>query len=311
VTGRLLAAATAAALLVAATLAVVLARGGEAATGWERMASMSQRRSYIAAAEVAGNIYAAGGMVGETGRPLSTFARYDPTSDRWAVLRPLPVPTRAAAGAALGGRVYVIGGTTPAGNTAATWAYDPATGRWVSRASLPTARFNHSAVAVEGRIYVLGGYADGRERSEVFAYDPRADRWRLVTRLPRPTHAFGAVGFNGELWVVGGRRGEDELREVWILDPATLRWRRGPALPSPMELLGADVAGDEIHAVWESTYVVYDARTRTWRPGPRPLVTRHALEAFAVNGFLYTVGGCTTALEDSPVVERIRLSSAT
>jgi hypothetical protein len=36
-------------------------------------------------------------------------------------------------------------------------------------------------------------------------------------------------------------------------------------------------------------------------------VTRHGLEVFAAGGALYTVGGCTTALRDSPIVERLEL----
>jgi hypothetical protein len=123
-------------------------------------------------------------------------------------------------------------------------------------------------------------------------------------------HAFGAVAFRGEVWLVGGRRGESVLREVWILDPAAGRWRRGPAMPYPMELLGLAARGDELHAVWESTYQVYDAGTGRWRTGPPPRVTRHALSAFAIGGVLYTVGGCTTALRDSPVVERLTLGRA-
>jgi hypothetical protein len=75
-----------------------------------------------------------------------------------------------------------------------------------------------------------------------------------------------------------------------------------------MELLGAAVAGDQIHVIWESTYQIYDASASTWRRGPRPLVTRHALSAFYADGALYTVGGCTTALRDSPVVERRELA---
>jgi hypothetical protein len=263
---------------------------------------MSQRRSYLAAAELDGAIYAAGGMVGETGRPLATFGRYDPEADRWTTLTGLPVATRAAAAATVGDTIYVVGGTTPAGNTAATWAWD---GRdWTARAPLPHAVFNHSAVALGGRLYVLGGFAEGRERREVYRYDPAADRWALVTRLPRPNHAFGAVAYRGELWTLGGRRGEDVLRQVWIWSPGTGRWRRGPAMPKRMELLGAAVAGDDIHAVWESTYQIYDGATGGWRQGPTPLVTRHALEAFAIGGRLFTVGGCTTMLRDSPVVER-------
>jgi N-acetylneuraminic acid mutarotase len=277
-----------------------------AEAGWTQVASMSQRRSYIAAAQVDRFIYAAGGMVGETGRPLATFARYDTRRDVWETLRRLPVATRAAAAAAVDGVVYVIGGTTPAGNTRAVWAWDGSS--WRARAPLPVARFNHAAVALDGRIWVLGGYAGGREHADVFVYDPAADAWRRSAPLPRPTHAFGAVAFGRELWVIGGRRGESILREVWTLAPdGDGAWRRGPALAEPMELLGAAVVEDEIHAVWEHVYQVYDASDGGWRQGPRPLVTRHGLEVFAAGGALYTVGGCTTALRDSPVVERLEL----
>lgn len=207
----LLAALVAAAVVVAAGAVLVLRDGDEPAP-WRYGQAMSQRRSYIAAAEVDGRIYAAGGMVGETGRPLATLQRYDPAGNAWTTLEPL--------------------------------------------------------------------------------------------------HAFGALVFRGELWVIGGRRDQAIVRTVWILDPAGGRWRRGPAMPKPMELLGVAAAGDEIHAVWESTYQVYDAGTGRWSDGPRPLVARHALEAFTVGGTLYTVGGCTTQLRDSPVVERRRVSRA-
>jgi hypothetical protein len=138
-------------------------------------------------------------------------------------------------------------------------------------------------------------------------YERARARWRRGTPLPRATHAFGAVAFRGDVWVVGGRRGEDVLREVLILDPRTERWRRGAAMPRPMELLGLTVRGDELHAVWESTYQVYEAASKRWRQGPRPGVTRHALASFAIDDVLYTIGGCTTALRDSPIVERLAL----
>jgi len=80
-------------------------------------------------------------------------------------------------------------------------------------------------------------------------------------------------------------------------------------MPEPMELLGAAVVGDEIHAIWESTYQIYDADTGSWSTGPRSLVTRHGLQTFYVDGALFTVGGCTTKLVDSQVVERRVLPS--
>jgi Kelch motif len=270
--------------------------------GWERAASMSQRRSYIAGARLGDAVYAAGGMVGETGRPLATFSRYDPARDDWTQLPQLPVATRAAAAAALDGTIYVAGGSTPDGNTAAVWAWDGA--RWRARAPLPRPLFNQAMVVVGGTLYALGGYADGRELRDVYRYEPAGDRWVLATRLPRPNHAFGAVDFRGELWTIGGRRGERVLREVWIWSPATGRWRRGPTLPRPMELLGATVSGDEIHAVWESTYQIWDASEGRWMQGPPLRVPRHGLQVFAVGDTLLAVGGCTTDLHDSQVVER-------
>jgi hypothetical protein len=299
-----------AALLVFALVAVAALFGtrtpgpAEAeAAPWTFAQAMSQRRSYVAAALVNGQIYAAGGMVGETGRFLAVFQRYDPRADTWTTLRRLPEPVRAGAGAALGGKVYVIGGQVPEGDGRQVYAYDVAAGRWEERAPLPEPRFNVAAVTLDGRIYAIGGFGGETEHADVFVYDPAADEWSLGTPLPEPNHTFGAVVFRGEIWVIGGRRGERILREVSIYDPRTDRWRAGPELPKPMELVGAASAGDQIHAVWEDTYQIYDAGEGRWSQGPRSLVTRHGLKTFYVRGALYTVGGCTTELRDSQVVE--------
>jgi hypothetical protein len=77
-----------------------------------------------------------------------------------------------------------------------------------------------------------------------------------------------------------------------------------------MELLGATAAGDEIHAVWEHTYEIYDGASGRWRAGPAPGVPRHALSLFALGRRLYAVGGCVTPqLVDSQAVEVRSLGS--
>ena len=307
---RGLAALAVAALAVslAAALGALHGSPGEAeAAPWTYAQAMSQRRSYIAAAQLGEEIYAAGGMVGESGRRLATFQRFDPKTNAWQTLAPLPQPVRAATAAALPGAVYVIGGDPVHGDGREVYAYDVARGVWEERAPLPAPRINHSAVAFEGKIYALGGYAGGTEHADVFVYDRRTNRWRKGVPIPEPEHAFDAVVFRGEIWVIGGRRGDRVLRSVWIYNPGARRWRAGPELPKPMELLGAAVAGDEIHAIWESTYQIYDARTGKWRDGPPSLTARHGLNTFYVDGALFTIGGCTTALHDSQVVERRRL----
>ncbi|MGH3039384.1 MAG: Kelch repeat-containing protein [Gaiellaceae bacterium] len=294
-------------VLAIVALAAVLGTRGSAeaeAVPWTYRESMSQRRSYVAAADIGDQIYAAGGMVGETGRPLDLLARYDPTADSWETLSRMPEAVRAGAAAAVDGVLYVIGGTTAQGNSRAVYAYDPATDEWSERAPLPEPRFNHAALTLGGKVYVLGGFHEGVERDDVFVYDPATDQWSEGPALPFANHAFDAVPFKDEIWMIGGRRGDEILRDVLILNPATGEWREGPTMPEPMELLGAAVAGDEIHAVWESTYQIYDAESGTWTYGPRSLTTRHGLQTFYVDGALFTVGGCTTALRDSQVVER-------
>ena len=275
---------------------------------WTYASAMSQRRSYMAAAELEEQIYAVGGMVGETGRYLSVAQRFDPRENSWSGLPRLPEAVRAGVGAAVDGKVYVIGGQTLESDGSQVYALDVESETWEKRAPLPEPRFNMAAVTFGGKVYAMGGYEGGDERADVFVYDPAADSWSTGTPLPTPNHTFGAVVFNGEIWAIGGRRGEEVLTDVWIYNPETGRWRPGPELPEPMELVGAAVAGDEIHAVWESTYQIYDRDTGEWRSGPRPLVTRHGLKAFAVDGTLYTIGGCTTDLQDSQVVEQRAVS---
>jgi N-acetylneuraminic acid mutarotase len=293
--------------LAVAFAAVVGTRGAAdapaGAAPWRLAQAMSQRRSYVAAAELGGKIYVAGGAVGEAGRFLAIFQRFDPQTNSWTTLERLPQPIRAAAGAGLEGKIYVIGGQTEGGASREVWAYDVARGGWKERSPLPEPRFNISAVAFDGKIYAMGGFSGSTETADVEVYDPQSDTWSRGIPLPAPNHTFGAVVFQGEIWAIGGRRQDRILRDVWIFDPADRLWRRGPSMPKPMELVGAAVVDDQIHAVWESTYQIYDGSTGRWSAGPRPLVTRHGLKAFAVDGSLYTVGGCTTALHDSQVVE--------
>ena len=93
-----------------------------------------------------------------------------------------------------------------------------------------------------------------------------------------------------------------------MLAPGARRWRAGPPLARPMELLGADIAGGRIHAIWEHTYLIYDPATG-WHSGPSPRVPRHGLAVFALGRDLLAIGGCTTDLHDSQVVERRRLAA--
>ena len=134
----------------------------------------------------------------------------------WQTRRRLPEPVRSRRGAALGGRFYVVGGTTPDGGGRQVLRLRPGRDEWERRAPLPAPRSNHAVVALDGKLWVVGGWHE-RERADVFVYDPRRDRWSRGPSLPRPTHALGAVAFRGEL--LGDRRPPRRRAAARGLDP--------------------------------------------------------------------------------------------
>lgn len=87
---------------------------------WTRKAPMPTPRGGIAAAVVNGRILVFGGE-GPSGRPEATYEEveeYDPTTDTWRALAPMPTPRHGFYGAATGdGRVFLPGGGPRAGGS--------------------------------------------------------------------------------------------------------------------------------------------------------------------------------------------------
>jgi N-acetylneuraminic acid mutarotase len=92
------------------------------ATGaWTPAAPLPAPRAGVTAIAAAGCLYIIGGE-GNDADPRGIFAEneaYDPATDTWSVLTPMPTPTHGLTGAALiNGQIYIPGGaTTRGGNT--------------------------------------------------------------------------------------------------------------------------------------------------------------------------------------------------
>lgn len=308
-TGALLLALVLVLGLVPATAVAIrsAALDSSAAPRWGFAAKMPHRRSYAASAKIGSNIYVAAGMVGNTGRPLDLFERFDPRRNTWTSLPRLPKTFSAAAGTALNGRMYVVGGNSPETDGRQVFMYDVRRKRWSGRAPLPAPRTNLAVLAHRGKIYAIGGLDPVYPTDTVFVYDPARNSWSQAAPLPEALHALAAVSFRGEIWALGGRVRPGAIsNRIWIYNPGTDSWRAGPRMPEPMETHGAAVVGNRIHVVLESIYVIYDAATGRWIRGPSLRVPRHALAAFNSLGRLYAIGGCIVPqLEDSPIVESI------
>lgn len=130
--------------------------------GWVSKAAFPSPRNHLASAVLGGKIYAIGGQTGQDSVSVSqgTVNAYNPATDTWSTLAPLPRKLNHATATILNGQIVVMGGQTwynlP---TAHTFAYDPATNTWDTLTSLPAARYSGTSGTIGGSVYYSGGSA--------------------------------------------------------------------------------------------------------------------------------------------------------
>ncbi len=121
----------------------------------------------------------------------------------------LPQPVRYPAVAAVGKKVYVIGGELPGnGGDASTIQVvdlDAHTATTVGHA--PSALSHAVAVNLSGQVYVFGGRSGGHALDTVYKLDPAHKTLDPVSRLPVAASDLGAAIFGDAVYLVGG---EDE-----------------------------------------------------------------------------------------------------
>ena len=145
---------------------------------------MPTSRSELAAAALAGRIYVAGGIaqLGTT----AAFEAYDPATDHWEELPPLPEAVHHLA-AATDKRVYVTGGYTQSAvqrDHKARLGLRPWGAKMDGIADLPGPRAAHGMAAIEGKLYVVGGVRPDSKKHWI--YDPATNRWDIA-RAALPT----------------------------------------------------------------------------------------------------------------------------
>ena len=189
-----------------------------------------------------GQVYIAGGdVIGADGthRPVANVAKYNPSTDAWTQLAPMPQPRHAAASATDGRKLYVFGGRDggleASSGTDTVSVYDPATDTWRTSgqsggpAPVPrNLRGQVKAVYVDGEFWIFGGetsYASdaGATSNLVFSrvdiYNPSTNRWRRGPDMPTARHAVLPVRVQDRIYVIGGgtERGTSKSRIVEIL----------------------------------------------------------------------------------------------
>jgi N-acetylneuraminic acid mutarotase len=247
---------------------------------WAKKKSMPLLSHHLAFTEYRGKIYAFGGFVLPASgppawAPVDNAWEYDPAADSWKALAPMPAKRGSPVAAAVGDKIYVIGGaTTPPGSkeTAVHPArphisvgtveeYDPATNTWRQRTPMPTPRNHATAGVVNGKIYVIGGRVGGAFITSgssnvdvVEEYDPATDTWGSArAKMPSARSAMASGVHGGRIYVTGGEGQNAQMmytfRALEAYDPASNSWTVLPSLPVSRHGLAGAVLGNRLHMV--------------------------------------------------------------
>lgn len=222
---------------------------------WTAAAPLPVGLHHVGIGIVKGRLYVIGGYarVGiNIWSPVATVYAYDPTTDQWAELEPMPTVRGALAVAEVGGRLYAIGGFDGRANVAAVEVYDPMRNKWETRAPLPTPRDHLAVAVVDGAIYAIGGRVNGDYRHNlavVERYDPVADRWSRVSDLPTARSGITAAVVDGMMYVFGGEGSAGTFQENEAYDPQRDQWRTMAPMPTARHGLGSATVNGQVYVI--------------------------------------------------------------
>lgn len=294
------------------------------AARWSRVADASVARQEIYPAVLDGRIVVAGGILSQAPGFTDLVEAYDPKTDRWSTLAPLPEGRHHIALATAGGKLYGIGGFSGAipdwRAHASVFVYDPRAARWSSGPSLPQPRAEGVVASIGERIFFIGGRVPTRpdadhigehaDTSRAEALDVRTGRWERIADAPSARNSAAAAVIDGRIYVAGGRRmvAQEDGRQrpvnvasLEVYDPATDRWETRAPMPQAQGGLAAASHGGKLYVFGGEQFVpaarvfaeawVYDPRTDRWSALPPMPTPRHGHGAALVGERIYLMGG--------------------
>jgi hypothetical protein len=262
----------------------------------------------------AGKLLVIGGLT-PSGASADTVTRLNPVTGATRPAGRLAQATHDAAGLAVGGRMFVVGGGTAA-SVPTIQAFTPGTQAAVTGA-LSRARSDSNGVSAGPAGYVVGGY-DGTNPSSP---DPQVlgttdgRHFKVAARLPVPVRYAGTAAIGGLIWVFGGQTAAGPTNVIQRVDPATGEAAVVGHLPQPVQGAAAIALGGQIFvaggagAGMSRTVLRFDpVSLRVSAAGALPVPVGYAGAAVA-GGVGYLIGG-----EDGtgplPTVTTFRLVTA-
>lgn len=214
---------------------------------WTGVASMRTPRSHFACCVISGKVYVAGGGNLSQAKGLALAEVYDPVTDRWEELPPMPRLQMDCLGLSYKGEFHVLSDLVGLAELNTSEVFCPANNTWRTVLDIwPFSRAMHFAVQVMGddQVYTVVDWGE----SLVKTRDTEKGEWYSVGSVPSvllPQHSraleafgYGVSTLRNELYVLGGKvlKWEDagagrfnivRLDVVRVCNPADrpLKWR--------------------------------------------------------------------------------------
>ncbi|XP_016445178.2 F-box/kelch-repeat protein At1g16250 [Nicotiana tabacum] len=222
---------------------------------WRRVASMKTPRSHFACSVVSGKVYVAGGRDTSSRGGLAFVEVYNPLTDKWEDLPPLPSPQMDCIGLSFEGKFYVLTDLVGLLEQETSVVFYPSDETWVSVDDIwPFSRAMHLGIQVldGGHICTIVDWGG----SSVKTREVEDGEWHhrglvppvILPDHPRPLEVFdyGFAALRNEIYVLGGRvlRWEEtgtgkfnivKLSTVRVCNPLSLplRWRETRPMSKP------------------------------------------------------------------------------
>ncbi len=173
-----------------------------------------------------GLIYVAGGL--KNGVPTADFDVYDPATQTWRPLPPMPRAMDHGAGGVHEGKFYVAGGRAGgiASHVPNLDVFDIASSTWSSGPAMPTGRAGTAGVFHDGRLFVFGGEGNADNPptflfESVEAFDVARGAWDVLTPMNPAIHGTGAASIGDRIYVPGGATVQafGAVDGLWVFDP--------------------------------------------------------------------------------------------
>lgn len=208
---------------------------------------------------------------------------------------------------AVNGRLYLFGGSAPAGpaNTV-TQIYNPGTEAWSFGAPSSIPRGVMASGVIGTKVYLAGGWVNSDANTSTNAleiYDAATNTWANGAAMPTVRGATGSGVIAGKLYVAGGQTSfGSEFSALEIYDPLTNTWAVGAPLPAPLSHPASAAIGGKLYLAGGFIYgsggtysrnllQIYDVATASWTTGAPMPTPRYATSAGVIDGKLVVVGG--------------------